>query len=149
MKPEDAHLAELCPLIGHQCLSRNETKCTGRLFKPSSGNITASTSICLRLNSPAEIDTRYLVKIFHDKIMQLCSILCCHMLENMISNPSEDTSIWFFSWCPLRSSQGSQVWLPFSPYCFLCQHLQLQSCILSCTHSSTYRHQLVHSEGLF
>ena len=70
--------------IGRQCLSRNETKCTGHSIKPSCGNITASTSICLRLNSPAEIDTRYLVNFFHDKIMQLRSILCCHMFENTI-----------------------------------------------------------------
>ena len=50
--------------VGRQCLSRNETKYTADPIKPSCGNITASTSICLRMNSPAEIDTRYLVNFF-------------------------------------------------------------------------------------
>ena len=40
LKPEDAYLEESClSKIGRQCLSRNETKCTGDAIKSSFGNI--------------------------------------------------------------------------------------------------------------
>ena len=39
--------------------------------------------------------------------------------------------------------------LPFSPDCLAYKHLQPQSSILSCTHTSAHLHESVHDQGLF